>query len=416
MARDARVNQLTGLDWWQAVEAVLDTSGAPGDNPPGFLGYHDDDKSYEQYQTAVWWWVDRMVSSPTPIVEKMTLFWHGHFTSSWSKVFHTPSMVNQNRFYRANALGNFATLCQGMSVQPAMLWYLDNESNRKGSPNQNFARELMELFMLGVGNYTEADVDAAARAWTGHTSNYDDPQRAYYFDPDEHDNDPKTFMGATANFDGPDIINHILAVKRDVVARFMARKLWEFFAYQNPEPDVVAAVAAAFQPNLDVREALRALFNHPQFLSDRAKQGLVRTPIEYMVAVLAGLGKPAEQFHPEWFGEGMGQELFNPPNVSGWRPNGYWVNTSAFTARASFARSVGWTLNDEKFWADVPDMSPDAAIDRAAATFGIAPLSTTSRQALLDWFAAARAVKYAEWAEPWSLLVMILLAPELHTA
>ncbi len=416
VAKDARVTQLAALDWPAAVEAVLDTSASPPDNPPGFLTYHDDNQSYEQYQTAVWWWLDRMVSSPAPIVEKMTLFWHGHFTSSWSKVFHTPSMVKQNRLYRANALGDFAVLCQGMAIEPAMLDYLDNASNQKGSPNQNFARELMELFMMGVGNYTEADVDAAARAWTGHTFNYDDPNHVYTFDANEHDYGDKAFLGRTGNFDGPDIIREILSTKRAVVARFMANKLWEFFAYQRPTADILDTLAAAFQPNLDVKALLRALFNHPQFLSDQARQGLVRTPVEYVVAVLSGLGRGAEKFHPEWHLENMGQELWNPPNVSGWRPNGYWVNTSAFTARAEFAQNVGWTLREEKYWDDVPGLSADVAVDRAAQTFGIHPLSATSRQAIMGWFAASRAIPYQDWAEPWSLFVLTLLAPELHTA
>ena len=415
-AKEARVTQLAALDWSAAVEAVLDTSGNPSDTPPAFLTYHDDNKSYEQYQTAVWWWMDRMVSTPTPLVEKMTLFWHGHFTSSWEKVFHTPSMINQNRFYRANALGNFATLCQGMAVQPAMLEYLDNQNNRAGSPNQNFARELMELFTMGVGNYTEADVDASARAWTGHTFNYDDPNRAYFFDPTDHDGDPKTFLGQIGNWNGPDIINMILTLKRSVVTRFIARKLWEFFAYQRPAQAIVDTLAAAFEPSLEIRDLLRALFNHPEFRTDQARQGLVRTPVEYVVAVLSGIGKPAESVHPEWYLADMGQELYNPPNVSGWRPNGYWVNTSAFTARAQFAQNVGWTLGEEKYWDDVRGMAADLATDRAALTFGISPLSAISRQAILGWFASSRAVPYQDWAEPWSLFVLTLLAPELHTA
>lgn len=415
VAKDARVAQLAALDWPDAVEAVLDTSASPPDNPPAFLTYHDDGQSYEQFQTAVWWWIDRMVASPAPIVEKMTLFWHGHFTSSWSKVFRTQLMINQNRFYRGNALGSFVTLCQGMAIQPAMLEYLDNASNRKGEPNQNFARELMELFMMGVGNYTEADVDAAARAWTGHTFDYDDPNRTYKFDATEHDFGDKTFLGRTANFDGPDIITEILTAKRSVVARFMANKLWEFFVYQRPAPATLDPLVAAFEVNFDVKALLRALFNHPEFLGVPARQGLVRTPVEYVVAVLSGLNRGAKDFHPEWSLENMGQELWNPPNVSGWRPNGYWVNTSAFTARGEFAQHAGWILREEKFWEDVPDMTAEAATDRAAATFGIS-LSTMSRQAILNWFAASRAIPYQGWSESWSLFVLTLLAPELHTA
>ena len=168
VARPNRVAALTGLGSLDAaIDDILNVSGTPVPIPPG-LASNTTNSNYEQYVQATQWWFDRMVDSPKPIQEKMTFFWHGHFTSAWDKVNSSYMMMSQNKLYRDNALGNFVTLTQAMAIEPAMLVYLDNTENRKGAPNQNFARELMELFTLGIGNYSEADVEAAAKAWTGY--------------------------------------------------------------------------------------------------------------------------------------------------------------------------------------------------------------------------------------------------------
>jgi uncharacterized protein (DUF1800 family) len=416
-AAEPRIAQLMPLDLPQAVDAVLTISGAPGDAPPSSLTV-DSDEGYKQWVTATQWWIDRMITTSTPIVEKMTLFWHGHFTSSWEKVDHAPAMISQNRLYRSLALGDFRTLCQRMAIEPAMLLYLDNESNVAGEPNQNFARELMELFMLGVGNYTEEDVDAAARAWTGHNTvdSHDDPR--YLFKPEEHDAGNKTFFGVTKNWNGPEIIDEILTnpAKRPVMARFICRKLWEFFAYQRPSDALVQALADVFMAsNLSIAAVVRALFNRPEFYSAEAKQGLVRSPIEWVVAVMTATGLRSAPINPQWHFEGMGQEPFNPPNVSGWRSNAYWVNTSAFSRRAEFARNVMWTMRNLDYWEDVSDLPIDTAIDRAAATFGIQPLSAATRNAIVAVLTADRAAREG-WVEPVHLMCMIMLAPEMHLA
>ena len=417
VAPAARVAQLSALDWPAAVEAVLSSSGNPPENYPASVYTWDSGRGYDIYIDLVKWWLDRCATTPTPIVEKMTLFWHGHFTTSFSKVYNIPAIASQHRLYRNQGLGNFAPLAQAMAIEPAMLWYLDNADNVKRSPNQNFARELMELFLLGVGNYTEDDVVAAARAWTGHgTPAWNIP--SYRFAPEKHDDGDKTFFGTTRNWDGPDIINEILVnpTKRPVMARFMARKFWEFFAYQNPSATVVDAVAQAFlDSGLDITAALRALFNRPVFLSAEARTGLVRSPIEYVVAILLHSGMPAAVFNPQWYLDDMGQGVFDPPNVSGWRPNGYWVNSSAFTGRAEFARQAGWRLKELGWWADLDSMSVDQAVDHGARTFGIHPLSATSRAALVNWLTRSRASK-ERWAERSYLTTLLLLTPEMHLA
>ena len=417
VAPAARVAQLAQLDWAAAVEAVLDTSGNPPEDLPASVFTWDPSRGYDIYVDLVQWWLDRCVSTPTPVVEKMTLFWQGHFTSSFAKVYNVPAILSQHRLYRSMALGDFYTLAQRMAVEPAMLWYLDNSDNVKGSPNQNFARELMELFLLGVGNYTEDDVIASARAWTGHTTPaWNVP--TYVFRDDLHDNDPKTFFGTTKNWNGQDIINEIFAnsAKRPVVARFMAKKLWEFFAYQNPAPAVVDAIAQAFlAASFDVKAALRSIFNHAEFRSVQARQGLVRSPIEYVVAAMYHTSTKSAEAHPEWYLGDMGQEPFNPPNVSGWRPNAYWVNSSAFSGRAEFARYLSWRLRERGWWADLNSRTVDSAVDHGAETFGVAPLTPTTRAAITNWLANDR-TQGERWAEQTNINTLFLLAPEMSLA
>ena len=171
VARPERVAALTPGTYAAAVDDVLNVP-AGGIPIPAGLEYHDEGNSYNQYTQAVQWWFERMArTSIRPIQEKMAFFWHGHFCSEWNKVFDTGAMMQQNKLFRDGGLGNVRALAQAMAIQPAMLRYLDNADNRKNSPNQNFGRELLELFLLGVGNYTEADVEAATSAWTGHGLN-----------------------------------------------------------------------------------------------------------------------------------------------------------------------------------------------------------------------------------------------------
>src|SRR6185436_2636960 len=179
-------------------------------------------------QDLIQWWLDRMATVPHPLQEKLALFWHGHFATQYSKVGSAQEMYDQNHLFRTAGAGSFESLVQQMSLQVAMLIYLDNDPNSKGSPNENFARELMELFTLGVNEYTQADIVASARAWSGHNC-LDDDRTQYHFYPTRHDDTNKTFMGVTQNWDGPDIINFLLRddpTRKNIAARFMATKLW----------------------------------------------------------------------------------------------------------------------------------------------------------------------------------------------
>jgi uncharacterized protein (DUF1800 family) len=420
VVKPARMTELAGLaDIGACVDNVLDFT--PNANPqlPAYLQTLDEEDGWGQYVYAYNWWVDSMLSRPRALQEKMTLFWHGHFVSSlWDGVDRVDHMTEQNQLFRSLAAGDFLSLTQQMAVQPAMLLYLSGANNVKGAPNENFARELMELFTLGVGNYTQDDVAAAARAWTGH--NYIWELGTYVFRANKHDNANKTFFGVTKNWNGPDIINEILrdnAAKRLVAAKIIARKLWEFFAYPAPAQGIVDDLATTFiANNLNVAELLRALFKRSEFYSVAAKQGLVRTPIEYVLELMLRTGLTSDDLGLSWRSDGMGQALYSPPNVAGWKSNAYWLNTSSLSARMSLARDITWHLRSDGGFDELYDRTPAQAVDDVAAFFGLT-LSTVTRNALISAHQAERAsVAWDNWWAPTNLLTMVMTTPEMNMA
>jgi len=415
------VATLASQAWATTVDGLLDFSGAPADVQPSYLTdatsvTADWQKEYKLQQ----WWLDRMATSTTPLQEKLTLFWHGHFATANYKVGDMLLMYQQNALFRANALGNFRDLVQQMSLQPAMLVWLDNDFNVAGSPNENFARELMELFTLGVNQYTQPDVVASARAWTGHNT-LDGNNEVYQFYPNRHDSGMKTFMGVTKNWDGPDIIQYILGddpTHKQIAASFIATKMWTFFAYPNPEPSVVSDLTTAFLANdLSIHDLVRAIFMHPQFLSTEAKQGLVRSPAEWVAACLRVANITAEDANPQWYMDDMGQQLFEPPNVSGWRPNEYWVTTSRLWARANWARGLVWQNNVQNTLNAIQPMTVSDAVQYGFDFFGIDNPSAHTRATLETWLTNQRADKNAWINWTWiNLLTQLMLCPEFNLA
>jgi uncharacterized protein (DUF1800 family) len=404
------------------VDQLLDFSAAPADTQPPFLG--DDIGDWEKDFKLKAWWLDRMATSSTPLQEKLAFFWHGHFATANRKVNDSLLMYRQNALFRQSAGANFRDLVHAMSLQPAMLIWLDNDPNVVGSPNENFARELMELFTLGVNQYTQADIEASARAWTGHNT-LDADREQYHFYPGRHDGGQKTFMGVTRNWDGPGIIDYQLqenTTKKHVAARFVAKKMWSFFAYANPEASVLDALETAFfDADLDITALARAIFVHPQFLAAKARYALVRSPVEWVVACLRGLGVSAGDANPQWWMTEMGQDLFEPPNVAGWDQNAYWLGTMNVWARANWARYVTWKARemgvlDAKLGATAA-MTPDDAVSTAFAMFEIHDPSPATRARLVGWLTAQRADNNA-W-DDWgfiNLLTLVMLCPDMHVA
>ncbi|WP_436794997.1 DUF1800 domain-containing protein [Actinospongicola halichondriae] len=418
-ARTADVDALVGLDWEQAVDAVLDLSGAPDPAaglptvaraPAATTDWSGD------YVPMVHHWLDRCATTATPIVEKMTLFWHGHLTSSASGVRLGP-ILDQHVLFQRSGLGRYDELVDAVAIDPAMLIYLDGKSSHRWSPNENFARELMELFCLGVGNYTEDDVRAAARAFTGYrVREGDDGDQSYYFLPTHHDEGDKTFMGVTKNWDGPAIIDHILnGPTRMIAARHLARRLWSFFAYPDPSDAIVDSLAATFDAaDLELLPLVRAIFLHPEFRSDQCRNGLLRSPIELAVAAGIHTGLPASQIHAEWYLPDMGQRPFMPPNVDGWPQNEGYVATSTFWARSRFADRVGQVGADAGLLAGSESRTVDDAVMTALTTMGVTAPSQATRVTLASFVSQTRADE--KWLERRGLLTMSLLSPEFALA
>ncbi len=415
----SQIATLAAQPWATTVDQLLDFSSAPADTEPAFLtdaNLGDWEKEYKLQH----WWLDRMATTTTPLQEKLTLFWHGHFATANYKVTDMLLMYRQNALFRSMASGSFRDLVQQMSLQPTMLIWLDNDPNTKGHPNENFARELMELFTLGVNEYTQADIVASARAWTGHNT-LDGDRTQYHFYPTRHDTGQKTFMGVTQNWDGPDIINFLLrddAAHTQIASRFIAKKMWAFFAYPDPDPSLVATLGDAFlAADFSIAALVRAIFNHPEFLSTQAKQGLVRSPSEWIVACMRAVGITSDDANPQWWMEDMGQQLFEPPDVSGWRPNGYWLTTSRIWARANWAGYIVWQNNVRNTLNAIIGMTVSNAIQHAFDVMGIDNPSAHTRSKLEAWLTSQRAAPntWPDWTFI-NLLVLVMLTPEMNLA
>jgi uncharacterized protein (DUF1800 family) len=254
-----------------------------------------------------------------------------------TKGIESADALRQNELFRGLALGNVRELTLAVSQDPAMLRYLDNFRSDRAHPNENYARELMELFTLGIGNYTEGDVRESARAFTGWT--IDRGTRAFALDPRRHDDGRKTFLGRSGDFDGSDIVEIIF--EQPAAARWFARKLLRFFVYDDPEPELVEAFAAVIRRHdYNLQPCLSLLLRSNVFYSARAYRALVKSPVEFVVGVHRLLG--IERVNPAELGAlgRMGQVLFRPPSVKGWDGGGAWLNSQSLLARENFASAL----------------------------------------------------------------------------
>lgn len=281
------------------------------------------------------WWLGWMGATPAPLVEKLTLFWHGHFATSAEKVKDGYWMWRQNDTLRRHALGNFVSLTKAMSRDPAMMIYLDLPQSRPEHPNENWARELMELFTVGIGNYTEQDVRESARAFTGYRLDLATQQS--YFAPRQHDAGPKTFLGRRGNFNGDDIID-ILA-SQPACAQFIGRKLCRYFVADEPEAALVNSVAASLRAHqFEMKPVLRELFSSNEFYADSVVRAQIKSPVQFTVETckLLSCDLPAAPIAQNAMRQ-MGQVLFAPPNVKGWDGGKSWISTSTLLFRNNFA-------------------------------------------------------------------------------
>ncbi|MFD5091922.1 DUF1800 family protein [Amycolatopsis thailandensis] len=337
----------------------------------------------EQEQRLAIWWLDRMVADDA---ERLTWFWHGHFATSEQKVREPALMLAQNETFHRLGRGGFTELAKALVVDPAMLKWLDGNDNKVGSPNENLAREFLELFALGVGHYSEKDVRESARALTGWT--LDKKTGAATLKPQRQDRGPKEIFGRTSGFTAESFVD--LVLERPESAAFVTGRLWfRLVSPTPPPPDVHQRIIAAYGPGRDIQAALRTIAGEPAFRDTAAT--IVKQPVEWLVGLLRVTGLKASDLDPKKLLNGlrgMGQLPFRPPSVGGWPAGAAWLTTSAGVARMHLARLVARKARDD-------------ALGRLRETLGIDSWSDRTRTAL-DGVAK----------DPRTLLTVAACAPE----
>ena len=336
MGFDAAVSELVNFD------AATDYAADAGLS----LAKYD----YDKPEPLQRYWIGRMLFTKAPLQEKMTLFWHSHFATSDSKIHNRWDMWQQNIIFRTQALDPFGSILKSIARDPAMLIWLDNANSHKKKPNENFGRELMELFTMGVGNYSEDDVKACARAFSGwgvknSPPPANEPHRPFQergiflFREKDHDDSVKTYLGQTGAFDGDDIID--ILVQQPATARFISRKLWQFFVWENPDQSIINRLAQVyFDSNYSIRAVVEAIFRSPEFVSDDAFHALIKSPVEFLIGTLKHLNVSDIPDDMAMALKRMGQELFHPPSVAGWPGGRAWITTATFYERANVINTL----------------------------------------------------------------------------
>jgi uncharacterized protein (DUF1800 family) len=350
-ATPAEIDAYAGLTREQAAERLLAGAGRPAATPPPawaagfesprrFRGMSAEERKLavrEIFQKAFElqsWWFTEMLATASPLNERMTLFWHNHFVSSVRKVRSPQLMYRQNVLLRQHAFGNFGEMLRAVARDPAMVVYLDSASNRKGQPNENFAREVMELFTLGEGNYSENDIKEAARAFTGWSINTDTGE--FMFRRLLHDDGTKTVLGRTGNLDGDAVLELLLAQPQ--TAEFIVAKLRREFISLQPDPAEVRRIARLFRGSgYDIRTALRALLVSDAFYARHNRAALIKSPLEIVIGTLRQFQFTTGDVMPFVVTTNqLGQALFAPPNVKGWAGGEAWINSTTLLARKTF--------------------------------------------------------------------------------
>lgn len=346
-----------------AIDKLLDVEKTPDNFELPITAFKRQDQPLIPMQAVVSHWVMRLLTTRRPLLEKMTLFWHDHFATSAAKVVVPPLMYRQNEILRAGALGRFEDLLTNVSKDPAMIFWLDNQENQVGKPNENFAREVMELFTLGIGHYSEKDIQEAARAFTGWAFLRRRPQQdqdefkgaEFLYRPRMRDNGEKTIFGKTGNWSGEDVL-HMLC-ENPQTAKTIAEKLWTWFGYEDPEPKLVERLAKGFiGSGLDIKSLVRAIMESPEFYSERAVRKVCKNPVDFVVVTMRQLGygellaevlkrpvdegvPPASRMFAGAAGQAMqamGMQLMFPPDVSGWEGGSAWITSATMVER------IGW--------------------------------------------------------------------------
>jgi uncharacterized protein (DUF1800 family) len=398
---------------WQGVGHSLDT----------FF----EDPSYHQA-----WWLSRMASTSYPLEEKLTLYFHDHFATAYSKVVRLGLLMIQNRTLRENAGGSFRTMLQALTQDPAMLWWLDGDVNRVGAINENYGREFLELFSLGksrmvdgaaVANYTQTDVYEFARTFTGFTT---DRLATSTFDATRHDATDKVLLGHTGPWAAADAIDIVLDrhPAGDVAAAYVARRMATFFLHPDPEPELITAMASRFVAGrrFDIKAMVKVMLLHPSFVDGPLRT--IKSPAELVAGAVKALDQGIDGTNPAAFlnlrelaaiAAAMGQQLFNPPNVSGWKGGATWANTATTLARYNLASRLARIATDDSL-ASTVDLAN--GVMRATTRvwmdrLGIIELAPKTQQAIDQYLAAATAKNDAATTAR-GVLTLLLASPDYN--
>jgi len=410
----AVVDQLVSMSRADAVATLMDFSPNPTPQPPSGI-FDEDGSKWRQIADLKVWWMERMRLMPRPLQEKLTLFWHGHFATNADQHRYAWQTWQENNLFRGMLFGSFRDFAQAASISPSMLLYLDNYRNKAGNPNENFARELLELHLLGPGeHHSENDIIETARAWTGH--HLSDGLKNYQYNSYWHDHRNKTIFGITKNWDGPQVIDEAVhGVHRVTSARYIATELWNFLAYPGPPSSVIDDVVTDYlNNNLNLGLLVRSILMHDEFYSAKARTGLVRSPVEWAVACARAGASPASECRPDWWIRDMGQNLLHPPNPSGWKQNAEWISATGAWARADFASHLVWKMSQRDHLEEIYDLSVPAVVDLLRGWFSLNTLTTKTRRALEDYLYAERATE--EWPQYRNVLTLVMLSPEMQLA
>ena len=406
--------EAASADGYEAtVDRLLHPERAPVWDDALFRRYHVDQNSLMLFESSQSYWLYRMINSKRPLEEKIALFWHGLFATAYGKLNHAKAVVNQTNTFRRHGLGTFRNLLSELSRDPAMIFWLDNKDNHKEAPNENYGRELLELFSMGIGTYSEGDVKAAARAFTGWTiANQDymsvrasrdsiwphgriDWQFAYR--GEDHDDTEKTFLNQRGRFNGEDILDIICG--HPASSWFLAGKLYIFFVSDQPNEAAIQIIAEDLRSTGgDVRSALRTIFMSEFFRSQDVRYAKVKSPAE----VVAGVSRLAGAFRtPQWNivnlaldANFMGQEILNPPTVEGWHTGTEWVDTGTLMERVNAAAQLvgdpskpGVQAIISRLGEEAPHYSPAELVDACLFLAGGLDVSEPTRRELVSFVA-----------------------------
>lgn len=396
------------------VEELLHPGDAQSMSDDVIRRYHTDMAEMRELYSVASYWMYRMITTRCPLEEKLALFWHGLFATGYSKLNQARSLLNQIEMFRRQALGPLPDFLLELSKDPAMIIWLDNNDNHKEAINENYGRELLELFSMGIGNYTEDDVKECARAFTGWTlgnaeymatraskdSIWPYSRIAWHFEYRDYDHDDteKTFLGETGNFNGEDIIKII--TEQEATARFISTRLFQFFAADevdaDGEPVIEAMMQSYFDSGYETRGVLRTLFNSDYFKSDKARYARVKGPIELVVGAVRMAGSyrnptfGADQLARQSFY--MGQGLLQPPSVEGWHEGPEWIDSGALVERVNFvSKEMGNVMNPgvrsiiDRLTSEGGSLTSEALVDQCLDLIGPLEVSDATREILVEF-------------------------------